>query len=74
MILKFEEIEKKYIDGVNVQVDLGVFVDTWMIVKKKNGTRADVGSILGMSVTDVQITEDKIRGFKVNLPNLKIAV
>lgn len=73
MILKFEEIEKKYIDGVNVKVDLGTFVDAWMIVKKKKGTRADVGSMLNMSIIEVQITEDKIRGFKVNLPDLRVS-
>jgi hypothetical protein len=26
-----------------------------------------------MSIIDVQITEDKIRGFKVNLPNLRVS-
>lgn len=73
MILKFEEIEKKFIDGVNVQVDLGVFIDTWMLVKKNKGTRREVAELLNMSVINVQIVEDKIRGLKVNLPELKIS-
>jgi len=73
MKLTFEEVSKEYIDGVNINIDLGVFIDNWMSVKKLNGCRKDVANLLGISTIEVQIIEDKIRKLKVNLPVLKIS-
>ena len=73
MILKFEEITKTYIDGIDVTVDLGQFIDAWMSVKKTNGTKKDVGEMLGMSHHIVSLVSVKVEQF-VKLPPLRVNV
>lgn len=71
MILKFEEITKTYIDGIDVTVDLGQFIDVWMSVKKANGTKKDVGEMLGVSQHIVSLVSVKVEQF-VKLPPLRV--
>jgi hypothetical protein len=71
MILKFEEITKTYIDGVNVTIDLGTFIDAWMSVKKVNGTKKDVAEKLGVNHIVVSLVKEKINKL-VKLPELRI--
>jgi hypothetical protein len=71
MILKFEEITKTYIDGIDVTIDLGEFIDVWMSVKKVDGTKKDVGERLGVSQHVVGLVSIKVEQF-VKLPPLRV--
>jgi hypothetical protein len=71
MKLKFEEITRTYADGVNIEVDLGAFVDAWMEVYRKGGSRNDVAKIVGISTNNISLVEIKVRKW-VDLPDLKV--
>lgn len=74
MILTFEEKTMKFIDGVNVQIDLGTFIDNWMIAHRNNNTKRELGEKLGISHIEVAIVADKLANIGVKLPDLKFEI
>lgn len=74
MQLSFEEKTLKFLDGVNVNVDLGVFIDEWMKAKRANMTKVELGEVLGISHIDVSIVANKLENIGVKLPPLRIKI
>lgn len=74
MQLTFEEKTLKFLDGVNINVDLGTFIDEWMKAKRANMTKVQLGEVLGISHIDVSIVANKLANIGVHLPQLRIEV
>ena len=72
MKLTFEEKTLKFADGVNINVDLGTFIDNYMMAYKAGQTKAELGEVLGISHIEVAIVADKLRNIGVKLPELKV--
>lgn len=74
MQLSFEEKTLKFLDGVNINVDLGVFIDEWMKAHRNKQTKVELAETLGMSHIDVSIVANKLENIKVKLPALRIKI
>lgn len=74
MQLTFEEKTLKFLDGVNVNVDLGTFIDEWMKAKRANMTKVELGEVLGISHIEVSIVANKLESIGVKLPQLRIKI
>lgn len=74
MKLTFEEKTLKFADGINVNVDLGTFIDNYMMAYKAGQTKSELGAVLGISHIEVAIVADKLRNIGVKLPELKVKV
>lgn len=72
MKLTFEEKTMRYSDGVSIDIELGKFIDEYMISYKNKETKMQLGAKLGISHIDVAIVADRVRKFGVNLPELRI--
>jgi hypothetical protein len=72
MKLTFEEKTMRYTDGVQIEVELGKFIDEYMASHKNKETKMQLGERLGISHIDVAIVADRVRKFGVNLPELRI--
>jgi len=74
MQLTFEEKTLKYLDGVNINIDLGTFIDEYMKAYKAGQTKAELGETLGINHIEVAIIVDKMASFGVKLPQLRIQI
>lgn len=74
MQLTFEEKTLKFLDGVDVNIDLGVFIDEYMKAYKAKQTKAELGETLGISHIDVSLIATKLANIGVKLPELRIKI
>ena len=74
MQMTFEEKTLKFLDGINVNVDLGVFIDNWMIAHRNKQTKAQLGEKLNLTHIEVAIVADKLSNMGVKLPELRIEI
>lgn len=74
MKLTFEEKTLKFADGININVELGKFIDEYMKAKRAGQTKFELGETLGISHIEVAIIADKLANIGVKLPELRVKV